>query len=289
MLVAYSDSESDEQSAPRVKKRKIEAVTTPGSRNGHASPPPPPAAFHSLYATNVRGAVADDPSLHGGRTRQVAHVEGNWPTHVYLEWLPSKSEVEVLEDVIESCSAIKGRNKGHVHSLLRSDLNVQLPLHISLSAPLTLKTDTKDDFATAITDEVGKCDASKFTVSPSSLAWVSNYENTRSFLVLKLNRPGNDELNKILAACNKCAGRYGQHLLYAKKQRSKVADELEDLSAAFHISIAWSLGAAEDVGEQVLVPAELLDKVRGLDICFEMVKLKMGNTITDIKLLSQHR
>lgn len=89
MLVDYSDTESEDQEAPRAKKRKVEAMPK-NSFVATASPPPPPAAFKSLYATNVRSAVADDPNLHGGRTRQVGHVEGNWPTHVYLECKSAK-------------------------------------------------------------------------------------------------------------------------------------------------------------------------------------------------------
>ncbi len=79
MLVDYPDSESDtqEQTKP-VKRRKLEPT-------GSKQPPPLPSNFHSLYATNVRVATADDPSLYGGRSRQVPHVEGNWPTHISLE------------------------------------------------------------------------------------------------------------------------------------------------------------------------------------------------------------
>jgi len=47
--------------------------------------PSPPLSFYSLYATNVRANISDDPELHAGRKRQMPHIEGNWPTHIYLE------------------------------------------------------------------------------------------------------------------------------------------------------------------------------------------------------------
>ena len=75
-LVAYSDSEEEDDSdnAPAAKRLKRDD-----------SPPPLPASFLNLYSSTVRVANTDDPSLHAGRKRLVAHVDGNWPTHIYLE------------------------------------------------------------------------------------------------------------------------------------------------------------------------------------------------------------
>lgn len=90
-LVQYPDSDSDEpdkthataahplKSVPTVaRKRKL-------SSSAQDDLPPLPAAFHDLYTTNARIGTSDNPELHGGRKRAVPHVEGNWPSHVYLE------------------------------------------------------------------------------------------------------------------------------------------------------------------------------------------------------------
>ncbi len=291
MLVAYSDSDSDTQEASRAKRRKVEA-DPPKSRNINASPPPPPASFHALYATSVRTAAADDPALHGGRTRQVKHVEGNWPSHIYLEWTPSKDHLHVLDKVIEKCRAkVEDDATGecNVHSLLRSSLNVQLPLHISLSAPLTLKTEQKDDFETAVKAELNKCGASSFSVRPVDVSWVSNFDQTRTFLVLALSRSGDDDLNKLLQACNRCADTFDLDLIYQTKQGKETKEEgqdpamPEDTSTAFHISIAWTLEKVEDLDNLCLDPFNL-DELRSIAINFDIVKLKIGNTVTDLKL-----
>lgn len=91
LLVSYADDSESESgtnisSPPVSKKRKRkdieEPVEDPKSRSRL---PPLPEKLHSLYASSTRTHPTDDPSLHDGRTRQVPHFEGNWPTHIYLE------------------------------------------------------------------------------------------------------------------------------------------------------------------------------------------------------------
>jgi hypothetical protein len=90
-LVQYPDSDSGEDDQTHARDAQLVASLpkTPLKRK-HSDfvqddLPPLPAAFHDLYTTNARVSTSDNPSLHGGRKRTIPHVEGNWPSHVYLE------------------------------------------------------------------------------------------------------------------------------------------------------------------------------------------------------------
>lgn len=85
-LVQYSDSDSgSEQDAAPAAQTLKPVLKRKRSEPSHDDLPPLPAAFHDLYSTNARVSTSDNPSLHGGRKRAVPHVEGNWPSHIYLE------------------------------------------------------------------------------------------------------------------------------------------------------------------------------------------------------------
>ena len=82
-LVDYSSSDEDEDDTQPTNHSKT--ATLKRKREEALDLPPLPSKFHDLYASTTRVSTRDDPALHGGRKRVSPHVEGNWPTHLYIE------------------------------------------------------------------------------------------------------------------------------------------------------------------------------------------------------------
>lgn len=257
-LVDYASSSDEEpsrnnNSSPARKKRKT-------STNAIPSLPPLPASFHDLYASTVRTTTNDDPSLHQGRKRLIPHVAGNWPSHIYVEWHPTTAQHALLTSFLaELRSEMNGLGRDQDElinptSLLTSDLGTPLPLHISLSRPIVLRTEEKDSFLEDVTksllghhsqsnnhnnDDYAYCAGrlSPFQVCAHNLSWHRSPESDRSFLVLRVrsttitttsssspNENGkrcgratatNPELATLLRRFNNIVARYGQPQLYS--------------------------------------------------------------------------
>lgn len=188
-LVEYSDSEgSVDAPRPTVSsnaKRKRAHSPFPAD-SAKQTLPPLPSTFHDLYASASRLSNTDDPSLHAGRQRQIPHVEGNWPSHVYIEcrfpsqvhiviggrvrvrWecnsscargFPTTERYAHLESIIDRVNGRRDYVEAdgrRVHSLLRSDLGAPLPLHISLSRPIVLRGEQRHDFLQNLTARIRK-------------------------------------------------------------------------------------------------------------------------------------
>lgn len=139
------------------------------------------------------------------------------------------------------------------------------------------------------------------------LEWVANYENTRWFLVLKLEKPPQDDLNKLLQFSNQTATAFGQPLLYTdslqslpdaqsrKRQAGNRGRSKEitgaaassfmnntDVSSSFHISIGWTLDASTQNVRERLNSTSM--DIQGITIDINTVKVKIGNGITAISL-----
>jgi hypothetical protein len=202
-----------------------------------------------------------------------------------------------------------------VHSLLQDPLAVPLPLHISLSRPLILKTADKDTFSSGLATSLTSLDLQAFKVTPKEVIWHPNEDGTRWFLVLRVASSGSpssgeSELEMLLGACNHLARKFGQPLLYVNGVQGREAargGEAEEVGKDevveedhFHISIAWALepppsssgvvnapqaGNGDDVkGRVVLIPESLRAELKKLEIAFDQVKLRIGQDVTNFPL-----
>lgn len=148
------------------------------------------------------------------------------------------------------------------------------------------------------------------------LEWVANYEMTRWFLVLKLEKPPNNGLNKLLHLSNQTVTVFGQPPLYTdalqstadgqsrKRQagsggrskktagaaasssmnRSGPSSDM-DMSSSFHVSIGWTLAAPTQGLRERLNSTSMNFQAIKVDI--NTVKAKIGNAITAISLATK--
>ncbi|KAM0329378.1 hypothetical protein ACHAQA_004685 [Verticillium albo-atrum] len=315
-LVDYSSDSSavtagSEAGPPPAKRLKPDRSGLDGKADVSSNPPasdlpPLPDSFHDLYASTVRHSVSDDPSLHNGRKRTTPHVVGNWPSHVYIEWHPTTEEHALLAKFLHAIQTQLG--PAHkLHSFLTSDLNAPLPLHISLSKPLSLTTSNKDAFLDALTSSLRPTsDAIKgpFTVSPSGLAFYKSPDSDRAFLVLQVANPAvkspiagasaNPQLRDLLRRCNTVATSRGLPTLYASPEQvlaaenGKATAEMDALvDNAFHVSIAWTFALPDEdacIRTYRAFRAPQFRVIRKWEVRVPGVKAKIGNVVKHLPL-----
>ncbi|KAF1360461.1 hypothetical protein EJ07DRAFT_165115 [Lizonia empirigonia] len=305
-LVQYSDSDTGDEEDASLSARKSKAVLKrKRSEPSNDNLPPLPAAFHDLYSTNARVSTSDDPSLHGGRKRAVPHVEGNWPSHVYLEWVPSQTESDILHGMIRNIKdCLKDENKKRSKPLavpdivpsLQSELGAPLPLHVSLSRTLQIKTEDREAFLENLKGSLRRAAVQAFHLDFLGLKWVPNFERNRWFLVLGIKKPTHDELNRLLSACNNAAQKSGHPALYSGGRGDgpmetnsptagpQVRHDKPDRSENFHISIAWNLTEPDPEWVSLVQRIDVTRYVCSPRATFDVVKTRVGNVVHNFDL-----
>jgi hypothetical protein len=307
-LIDYSSSDSEPDENPKVASQHVTSASTPASSSAASSSLPPlPSTFHSLYPTAPRSSISDDPSLHAGRTRQIPHAEGTWPSHVQLEWHPDGQSLKLLTELVQ---LVEESHDVEIHSLLNSKLGAPLPLHISLSRTIPIQTDQRAGFLAELETKIRGTGVRAFKVRlDGGLEWASNEDGTRRFLVVKpsaLEGSGRVELQKLLDACNEVVIRHGL-------AKGLYADKGGEIGGAFHFSIAWSLGPElegvereadhengarkkrkRDAGSELEVKSRSLERawssptgkaVKEIEIPFDKVLARVGNVVHAIHLI----
>ena len=218
------------QPSTQLKKRNISSSAISSSAtelstvNKKSRSLPPPSLHLQSDATPTAASVASSSlsdaavPLSAGRVRVFPHVEGNWPTHVYIA-LPESSALTTLMD---ECA-----------SLLPARLAFQrLPpsdLHISLSRCVTLRHHHIQHFTHLLSSALSnpQLPCTPLPILLQSLALYCNEQRTRSFAALRLGA-GEDELLCVLAAVDGVMREMGLQTFYERPE--------------LHVSYAWRLG-----------------------------------------------
>lgn len=251
----------------------------------------------------------DDSPVANSGTPWVPLTYGGHPTpsesNILSKLVTSISDLQVSE-TIRRIPTDKLENSDTVYTLLQSPLGSPLPLHASLSQPLILQTLQREAFLDALVLQLRRTSVRPFTVRFATLKWVANQESTRWFLVLGMERPHGNELNRLLDACNTVAERFALLPLYrsgsggepCKPDILKRGDisrgRASDHSECFHISIAWSLnppeaGMMDMTLHSEAVTARMEKEVRKIEVGFDAVKVKIGNTVSSVDLSARAR
>lgn len=230
------------------------------------------------------------------------------PTNLCSKGFPNATQFAALAKLLERFECPTGpssrlpsleRKSTSLCTLLQSDLLVPLPLHISMSRALSLKTQDRDEFQKTVESYLRHSNVSPFEVALADLKWVPNYDGNRWFLVLGIVRPAHNELNQLLEACNKACSAYGHPQLYATQRQSAKRRRIShdasvtesDHSDAFHFSIAWNLDGStldfEQLKSSDKVISMMEQDIKPIHVHFDSIKLKIGNVVTSIPLGKQ--
>jgi hypothetical protein len=224
---------------------------------------------------------------------------------------PSQAESDALRDIIQlvrdtvDLENKQRQNKFPVPKLvpsLQSELGAPLPLHVSLSRTLQIRTDDREDFLETLNSCLRRAAVQSFHFRFQGLKWVPNFERNRWFLVLSIEKPAQDELNRLLNACNEATGRRGHPGLYVgghgdgpmenntphdafKRRKSEQHDgEDVDRSDRFHISIAWNLEEPDPSCTPLIKNIDVSKYIQPPEASFDVVKARIGNVVHSIDL-----
>jgi hypothetical protein len=224
---------------------------------------------------------------------------------------PSQSESDDLHDLIKHVRDtldIENKKRAKKHALpkiipfLQSELGAPLPLHVSLSRTLQIKTESREHFLETLKSCLRKAGVSSFNFKFHGLKWVPNFERNRWFLVLSIEKPAQNELNRLLSACNEASGKCGHPGLYigghgdgpmeintkdneVKRQKSQhIEGENTDLSDRFHVSIAWNLEEPDPEWVSLVKAIDVGKHIKPPEALFDVVKARIGNIVHNLDL-----
>ncbi|KAA1081451.1 poly(U)-specific 3'-to-5' RNA exonuclease, variant 3 [Puccinia graminis f. sp. tritici] len=197
----------------------------------------------SFNPSKTTESIADDPSLHQGRKRARPHVDGDWPTHIYISINFQAKTMELLKKIVKELAQ---EDHSKVWHLLTEGTPSDSSLHLSLSRPAFLKTNERDNFIEELKKVVKGIKL--FEVYFSNFSTLVNDEGTRAFLALEVGS-GHSLLCDLLKQIDKTLELFCQNKYYENPR--------------FHVSIAWCLLEQQNQGTSTdeVIPKSFLQSI----------------------------
>jgi len=225
--------------------------------------------------------------------------------------MPTQAESDTLHSLIQHVrESLELQNAKRVNRLpipdivpsLRSELGAPLPLHVSLSRTLQIKTEDRDAFLETLRLSLRRSAVCSFDCEFRNLKWVPNFHRNRWFLVLSIKRPTHDELNHLLHACNEAAQISGHPGLYTgaegdgpmedhdlndnlkRRKVDKIESRRLDFSKYFHVTIAWNLMEPDTEWTALVEQLDTTRFIQSPEAAFDTVKVRIGSAVHNITL-----
>ncbi|CAH7675366.1 hypothetical protein PPACK8108_LOCUS10360 [Phakopsora pachyrhizi] len=137
----------------------------------------------------------DNPEEHQGRERKKPHVDGDWPSHIYIPInLNTELKNKDLNRMIVECFIKREIVWTPLIDHGSSETKVEDSLHLSLSRHLSLKTDERKKFINSLMKSVYQI--KPFEINFSNISILLNDHNSRAFLVLEVGN-GHSKLQEL--------------------------------------------------------------------------------------------
>lgn len=215
--------------------------------------PPPPKKLKKLPVPfeTVKAIKIEDPLLHGGRKRQVEHVEGNWASHIFIE--PEEDFIEKFKNFFED---IQRKHEG---------INIINSPHVSLSKMFILKHHWIDNFFKVFTKNL-KFREFNFQFS-TELKYLSNDDKSRHFACILVEESYREIFQQLCVSIDETLKEFQLPPYY------------ED--SIFHMSVLWKLNEFTDDEKQDISAgiADIISCNGSVQNFVDKITFKTGNKV----------
>ncbi|KAL8950743.1 MAG: hypothetical protein Q9222_003240 [Ikaeria aurantiellina] len=274
-LVDYSDSDDpdgrdDMKDTARANTAEIDGMHKKRKREEQSpSLPPLPDTFHDLYVSTARVSKHDDPNLHGGRQRQTPHVEGQWPTHVYIECTDQRTPfTEALKSVLDA-SGVK-------------------PFMLKLNGLRWVANSERNRWFLVVQAQRSSGDELNRLLRASNMV-AGDFGQP----LLYVSQMASKELPPIPknSASGRRGGRAKANALHGSVDihalKACHSDSYEDVSGSFHVSIGWTLEEPPTSSLNFDNEGNTVDDSLKNEFLVQVVKAKVGNATMVVELGSK--